>query len=438
MGYAQLTRAQFRTELQNRLNSSGADFWVAAELNEYISEALSIWNVLTQWWLQDFTINLTTPLSSDWIATNGSGSPRQQTLTETDLYSILCYHLIEPQPIAGVWQGTSQFSMANLQQSAQNILNEMLLKTACNMTVNTSLAVPVNGSRVVLPDTILDVRRVRYNAQDGTHATLVRGDSQSFLRFSPNYRQTSGSPRRFDTIGSPPLTLTVDTLVNQPNTLEILAMSCANTLNPVSPQPLLIPNDWLWVLKYGVLSDLLSNEPEAQDSGRAEYCQRRYEQGLELMIAMPWLMNAFIDERPVDTPPVIGKDRNSYEWQSNPGAWPGVVVGGIDLVAPSPIPTTNVALKLTVVENAPQPTADGDFIQAPRDVIDVLLDYCQHIAALKNAEEAYIKTLPLLKNFLSYAEYTNSRLKASGIFDSDLRPSTSRQDLDQPRVVAAQ
>ena len=435
MAYNSITLGDFRNELLLRLNSNGADFWLNAELNEYISESLSVWNTLTQWWLADQTLILNPPLTSDWIPTNGVGTPRAQTLTESDLYSILCYHLIEPQPIAGIWQGTTQFSMPNLQQSAQNILNEIMIKTAVNMTVNTSLSITPNTSRITLPDTILDLRRVRYSAVDGSNVTLTRGDSQSFLRFSPNYRQTNAPPRRFDTIGSPPLTLTVDTLVNQPNTLELLAMSCANTLNPVSPQPLLIPNDWLWVLKYGVMADLLTNEPEASDTGRAAYCQRRYEQGLALMTSQPWLMNAFIDEKACDTPPVTSKDRNSYEWQSNPSAWLGVVVVGIDLIAPSPIPTVQSSIKLTVVANAPQPATDADFIQAPRDILDVLLDYCQHIAVLKQGEEGYIKSLPLLKGFLAYAEETNSRLRASGIFSSDLRPSTSRQDLAAPRTV---
>jgi len=437
MPYTYITLGQFRNELLQRLNSNGAYFWLNSELNLYIQESLSVWNVLTQYWLADQTIPLTLPLASDWIPTNGTGTPRQQTYTETDLYSILCYHLLENQPFGSTWNGTTQFTMQNLVDAAQNKLNEMLLKTACNMVVNTSLTITPGTNRIVLPDTFLDVRRVRFSGlDDGSNVTLVRGDSQSFLRFSPHYAQTQKPPRRFDTIGAPPLTLTVDTMANQANTLEILAMGCANTLDPDNPQKLLIPNDWLWVMKYGVMADLLTNEPEAQDTGRAEYCQRRYEQGLALMTSMPWLMNGFIDERACDTPPVIGKDRNSYEWQSNPSAWPGIVVGGIDLVACSPIPTEDVALKLTVVGNAPQPAADGDFIQAPRDVVDVMLDYCQHVAVLKQGEEGYLKSIPLFKGFLEYAEYTNSRLRASGIFDTDLRPSTSRQDLDLPRTVS--
>lgn len=436
MAYSFITLGDFRTELLNRLNSGGNDFWVVPELNSYIQESLSIYNVLTQWQLADQVIAVNPPLTTDWIATNGPGTPRQQTLTETNLYSILCYHLIEPQPAGGVWTGTSQFSMADLSNAAQNILNEILIKTACNMQVSNTLSITPNTSRIVLPDTILDIRRVRYNAVDGTHVTLFRGDSQSFLRFSPSYRQTIGPPRRFDTIGSPPLTLTVDTLVNQPNTLEILAMLCANTLSPTNPQPLLIPNDWLWVLKYGALSILLSNEPEATDTGRADYCARRYEQGLALMTSMPWVVNGFIDEKACDTPPVIAKDRYSYEWQSNSLTWPGIVIGGIDLIAPAPIPTALTSLKLTVVANAPQPANDAATIQAPRDAIDALLDYCQHVAVLKQGEEGYVKSLPLFKNFVQYCVETSARLRASGVFETDIRPQTSRQDLDAPRTVS--
>lgn len=440
MPYGYITLAQFRNELLLRLNSNGADFWTNAELNLYISEALSVWNVLTSWWPADFQIPLDPslpPLSnSNWIPTNGMTSPRFQTYTETDLYSIVCYHILESQPAAGVWTGTSMFNMDNLSQSAQNRLNEILLASGCNMVVNTALSITPNTSRIQLPDTMLDVRRVRYNAVDGTHVTLVRGDSQSFLRFSPNYRQTNKAPRRFDVIGAPPLTLTVDTLVNQPNTLEILAMGCANTLDPTNPQKLLIPNDYLWVLKYGVLADLLTNEPEATDVGRAEYCEKRFETGLKLMSEMPWLVNGFYDERAVDTPSVAGKDRNSYEWQANPKAWWGIVTGGIDLVAPSPIPTTPINLKMTVVGNAPQPASDTDFIQAPRDVVNILLDYCQHLCTLKQGGGLFEKSMDLYSGFIEYAKMTSARLRASGIFPTDIRPVTSRQDTDMPRLVS--
>lgn len=433
--FAYTTRAQFRSALQNRLNDTAGVFWTTAELNLYIAETLSFWNVLTQYWPQDYTFTLNPPLASDWIACNPSGSPRQQTYTETDVYSIALYHLMEPQLIAGVWQGTIQYNASILSNGLQQTLNEIILRSACRMSVNESLSVTPNTNRVYLPDTTLDVRRVRYKGADGTNATLVRGDSLSFLRFTPQYRQTSGTPLRWDVLGSPPLALTLDTNVNQANTLEIMLTLAANTLDPTSAQPLGIPNDWMWLAKYGMLADLYANEPEATDSTRAEYCKQRYDQGMQLMQSMPWLLNGFINEVACDTVPIAGKDRYSYEWQASTTTWPGIVVGGVDLIAVAPIPTASTGVKLTVVGNAPQPTADGDYIQAPQDVIDAMLDYCQHIATLKSGGEDFLQTIPLYQNFISYALRTGSRMMESGIFATDLRPPVERQDLEQPRYA---
>ena len=454
MAYSYITLAQARGELLTRLNSTGADFWTVPELNAYISESLQFWNCLTQWFIQDYVVTWTLGgggfgqggfgnggfggIAAGWATANSPGSPREQTYTEADLYSIVLYHLLEPQLSGTTWTGTAQFDLASLQASTQNVLNEIMQKTACNMGVSTSLSIPTNSNRVTLPDTILDVRRVRYVGSDGTNATLTRGDSLSFMRFSPGYRQTSGTPARWDVLGSPPLTLTFDKNANQPNTLELLTVNAANTLDPAHPQLLLVPNDWLWVLKYGVLADMLSNAPEASDPDRFYYCQKRYEQGLQLMMQMPWILNAFVNEVPVDTPPVIGKDRYSYEWQSKPTTWPGVVVGGIDLFSLAPIPTATTGVRLTVVGNAPQPTSDGDFIQASRDVVDVLLDYAQHVAVWKCGGYDLTKTVPLLQNLVQYAQETNSRLRESGIFATDLRPPVSKQDLENPRVAQSQ
>lgn len=433
MAYSFLTLAQCRAELLSRLNSTGSDFWTTAELNEYISEALSFWNVLTQWWPSDFLFDADQD-SPTWLPINVSGSPRQRTYTESDLYSILLYHLLEPQLSGGTYVGTPQFDLSNLQVSAQNKLNEMMQKTTCNIQANTSLSILPNTNTVALPDTMLDVRRVRYEGVDGTTATLTRGDLLSFLRFSPTYRQTWGTPARWDVLASPPLTLTFDKNPNQPNTLEMLVMEAAPTLDPASPVLLNIPNDWMWVLKYGVLADLLTNAPEATDQVRADYCQKRYEMGLQLMEALPWILDvSFVNEVSVDTPPVISKDRYSYEWQANPNTWPGVVVAGMDLVALAPTPTGNTSVRIRVVGNAPQPVDDASEIQAPRDVIDVLLDYAQHLAAFKQGGVDFIGTISLYENLVKYAQDTSSRLAKSGIFPSDIRPQVSRQDLNEPR-----
>ncbi len=436
--YSWITWLQAQQELALRLSDPTNVFWTVAENKLYLQEALSVWNVLTQWWPQDFTFTINPPTASDWTFTNTAGTPREQTLLDGDLYSLLLYHILEPQLISGAWAGTDQFSLNDLAQSVTRTRNEILQGTACKMEVLDVLGPVPNSSRIFLPDDVLDVRRVRYAGVDGTTLTPMRGDSLSFLRFSPDYRQTSDTPRRWDVLGSPPLALTFDTLVNQPSNLEILAMQAASELAPPDTTPLQIPNDWMWVLKYGALQNLFNNEAEATDRQRASYCKKRYEEGLKLMQVMPWLMNGFINEVACDITAVVTKDRNSYEWQLNPVARPTIVIGGIDLVALCPTVQPldpPAAVKLTVVGNAPQPVADGDFVQVPRDVMDSIMDYAQHLAAFKQGGDEFFETMPLYQNFIRYAVETSLRLRKSGIFESDLRPEVSKQDLAEPRFA---
>ena len=430
-----VTFLQAEQELALRLSDPNNNFWLEAELKLYIQESLSFWNLLTSYWPQDYTFSLDPPLASNWISTNGSG-PREQTYTDATLYAIMLYHLLEPQLSAGVWTGTDQFSLPDLTQAIQRKRDEVLQATGGNMAVLTLPVTPATD-RIYLPDSTLDVRRVRYLAQDGTSATLVKGDTLSFMRFSPDYQQTQKQPSRYDVLGSPPLALTLDTHTNQTANLAILALKAGNTLNPPSATPLQVPNDWAWGIKYGALADVLGKESEATDRQRAAYCQQRYQDFLKLTNAMPWLLQGFVNDVAVDTTAVISKDRYSYEWESNPNAWPGVVIGGVDLCAVSPIPTdpaSPVGVRLTLVGNAPQPSLDEDYIQVPRDVLDVLLDYAQHIASFKMGGAEFQATTPLYQNCIRYALETSLRLRRSGIFATDLRPPVSKQDLADPRT----
>src|SRR5260370_4067743 len=99
--YSYISWLQLRQALAQRLKDPSNVFWSDAENALYLTEALQFWNVLTAYWPQDFNVPA---IAGDWISTSTApGSPRLQTSTESDLYSILLYHLMEPQLAAGVW-----------------------------------------------------------------------------------------------------------------------------------------------------------------------------------------------------------------------------------------------------------------------------------------------------------------------------------------------
>ena len=156
---AQVTLGEAITELGVRLGDPNGIFWPHDERYLYICEALRVFQSLTGFFKEEFTFNLTPPFTQNWFLANGAGSPRAQTLTDTDVYDLIEYHLLEPSTGA-TWTGTNQFSIDDLWQSMSRRRNEMLQLAACNMVELVLNCIP-NTNTVPVPDSVLDVRRVR-------------------------------------------------------------------------------------------------------------------------------------------------------------------------------------------------------------------------------------------------------------------------------------
>lgn len=445
--FSYLTRAQAVSALLLRLNSTGSDFWTLAECQLYLAEALRVWNCLTATWVQDFTATYTSA-SAAWqslansqnslLGTN-SISPRYQTLTDSYVYTVAQYHLLEQPTGNGTWTGTPQFTLADFTQAFQRCRDYILQQTACNVgPFSATFTLPAGSSRVYLPDNVLDPRRVRFipAAGQGSPSTIYRDDGLAFEYFEPGFTTSNAVPMSWDVLAGPELALTFDTPAPVPNSLDMLAVLSGGTVTPPTASALLIPDDWYWVLKFGMMADLLRKDSESTDLERADYCSKRFEEGVQLMIQMPWLLQARINNIPVDTPSVMEMDDFAYEWQSNTGAQAAIVRGGIDLFAISPKPVANVGVTLSLVGNAPIPATDAAFVQLPRDVLDVILDEAQHLAMFKCGGFEFAESSRTLHaNFLKAAVATNKRLRESGIFATTLRPSSNRLSMLDPRFA---
>lgn len=446
---AQIQLSEAITEISTRLGDENNVRWTQDELYLYLCESLRVFNALTGFWKDTFTLTLNPPFTQNWYPANGTGSPRQQTLTDTDVYTLIEYHLLEP-PTGATWTGTDQFAITDLWQACSRRRNEMLQLAACNMVEQILNCIP-NTNTVPVPDSALDVRRVRWvpAADQGSPVTLQRGDILSYQHFTPNYLQTNTEPLRWDILSgleagmpTPPantlLALVLDALVNVPSQVQVLTIAGAPDFDPPGENPLLIPNDWMWVLKFGAMADILSKEEEGKDIPRAQYCRQRYNEGLQLMITMPWLVQGLLDGVAVDSPAVASADRFNYEWQSRTTAFPGLVQGGIDLFAVSPLPTEAVAVSMTVVQNAPVPANIGTApIFLPRDAIEAVLKESQHLAIFNMGGAEFTESIKLHQEFVQFCTQTNSRLAESGIFPSDYRVVSPRELDQQPRFAIA-
>ncbi len=433
-----LTLEQAVTQLSQRLADPTNQFWTNAELTIYIQQALRQFNALTWTWRQDFQYNDPVNL---WNSLGSMpNSPRIRNLYDTYCYTEMQYMLLEP-PSGQTWTGTSQFSISVLSQALQRRRDEMIQVGNLNQSLMTNIALTPNTIRTELPDTVIDVERVRYiptliggtgygqggygqGGYGGTQnpstnpTTLYRDDTvaQEFYE-APLYQQNPGTPSTFSLSSEPPLSWQVDIPPNLPGTYEAVVLQSGAAFNPPTPTLLGIPNDLTWILEWGALADLLGQESEATDRERSAYCMKRYQDGLQLMLKTPWIELGKVNGQAVSCDSIVDLDRYDPNWDSDPtGFGPVIVTGGMDWLA-APIGS---GVGITCLGNAPVPVNPDDFVQVSRSNWDTILDFAQCRAAWKQGGASFKDALELEKRAILFCASENSRLKSQGCFSDIL------------------
>jgi hypothetical protein len=427
MAYNYITLGELRAQLLARLQDSDGVYTLADEATLYLTEALRVLNAQTFQWNTDFQFDFNP--GDTWKSINFPGSPRERTVTDTDIYTQMEAMLLEPQT-GGVWTGTSQFNIGMLSAALQYRRDELLLQCAANPG-NLLLNSPVLSTTSSLPDSTLDLFRVRWIAQDSSMPyVLGREDVNTANAFGPLLNIQPGSPESWLITANQPLQFDVSCPPNQPGTFDTLLSLAGLPLDPPTATLIGIPDDWTPALIYGALADVLANSPEGRDSARAKYCVQRYEQMKKAMLKLPWLIQATVASIPVDTPSVKEMDAWAQNWEQNwnPGD-PNIVVGGVDFVALAPF-TTNVVVSsvLTVIGNAPVPANEDDEVQLSMDGVDAVLNYAQHVASFKMGGADFGATMPLLEQFEAYCRKKNAQYAALGIFRPELLLEGNRGD----------
>lgn len=434
MAFQWLTLGAAKQQLAARLADPDNVFWVGDELTAYIQEGLRVWNALSFTWKTQFSFTIPATSTPEWYSLGLlTGSPRLRTVTDTDLYSLMQYHLLEP-PTGGTWTGTSQFSIADLSLALGRCRDEAIQAANCNQLNPAALSSTPNQRIAVLDDTWLDVARARWMPVGNPAVTLVRTDDTALNYYQAGYLQTpSGMPSQYNVASLPPLVLEVDVPPADPGEYDLLVLASGGTLAPPAASLLHVPNDNTWTLKWGVLADLLDRESEATDHLRAAYCRQRYTDGLKVLQNTPWVMQVEINGVAADLVSVVEMDRYRPEWDSEGPDYQTVVIAGTDFFTVVPDPDFAMSISLTVLGNAPLPIADADFVQCSRDVWDAVLDYSQFLAAFKQGGAEFVAAQDLEKGFLAMAIATNGRLEKLGLFADLFVEEGGRQGRAQER-----
>jgi hypothetical protein len=439
MAYAYQTLANAVADLQARLflsSDSSQQLWTSTELQAIIVEALREFSALTSFWRGEMSFPLVK--GTVWYdLTAQSGSLRPLTVLDNDLVQAIECHLLEPPTAAYplTWTGSAQFNAAEIVSALQGARDEVLSATGCILS-RSLLTASTSSARTTLADTAIDIRRVAWIPTAPTaysNTPLSPSDTRAEDSFDAFWSTKAAQPpSTYRRSTQPPLTFDVDTLPPVAGSYEVLVVLAGSALLTSASSVLGIPDDWSWVAKWGALAELLGRSGFAQDALRAQYAQRRFEEGQQLMLEAPALLSLRLNGLPVDIDAVQNGDRFDAGWQSAVQGPPGsCYVAGGNLIGFGPTPDLNSTYTAiaTVVQNAP---VTGTNIQIGRDDYDAIIGEAEHIALFKLGGDEFASTMPLHDAFLGRAALYNSKLKALGTYTQDLYDTSAREEEVDP------
>jgi len=202
-------------------------------------------------------------------------------VTSTDIQSSVIYRMLEngDANAAGTLQ-TSMFSLTEIWDSMNRILQQFLLETGIVVT-RTTIAGTAGTGLYALPVDSIRPRRVTWTDTTPSTQTLTQADTWELDHATAQWPSDSDGPLVWyennldqQEIG----------LANAPATngiIGLLYIKLAAVINGPGVV-LLIPDDWTPYIIWGTLGELLSSDGTSFDPARATYCSRRFEEGIEL------------------------------------------------------------------------------------------------------------------------------------------------------------
>lgn len=435
MAYAYLTFAQAVTALASRLQDPSQIYWNQPnELLNCVKEAVRLFQVMTGSYKQAMTFQ--TALDTVYYSlTSVTGSPLAVTVTDVEVANNVLSALLEP-PLTASWVGTGQFTFAQLQTALQNRLNRFLGESGRQVSQQT--LTNVTNELTSLPDAVLDVRRSAWIPvpQQAPPANPAYPISRMDEWAAQAYLPAAGTqqPQGYSVYGTGPLQLRLIPPPSSGGNLDCIFVQAGPTLNldTTAPVVLGLSDDLTPALKWGVLADLLGSDGPSRDYARAQYCEQRYQEFVQLARIYPSILTATINNITCGLGSVFDLDAYMPDWQLTRGQPTFVGMCGRHLACIGTTPDGVYGVGAMVCATAPV----TGFLQVSRDQIDPILDYAQHIASFKMGGAEFDGTQRLYQNLIESAKSQNGRLDAIGFYRGTMEAMGKKSELEVARMAS--
>ena len=429
MAYTHTTFGQLKAQLATRLFDTTMTFWVDAELDILLREALRTFGLLTGFWRERATFN-TDPDVTWYDLPAYAPTQLAPTVTDRDIIQSVQYALLETAAVQTSWTGTEQFTYTDITNALQNRLNQFLSDTGIVVNASTFgwniLIVPGGDLQQELPQSTIDIRRVAWlqNPPTPYYTTLWREDERLFSAGFPLWPgQPQTPPESYTIMGPPPLTIRLEPPVSVNGSLDILTVDSVALDPAVLPTILGIPDDLTPAIKWGTLADLLGKDGIASDITRSQFCEKRYQQYVQLARLLPVVIHAQFNNTvsATTTIPATGLipatlqelESSTPNWQNTIGPPEDIILAAPNLIGFNPRVDDAYSISLDVVRKTPMPTSDSYQIQIGREQLDTIIDYAEHLALFKVGGQEWHATERQADNFLIQSITYNQRISAA-------------------------
>lgn len=209
------------------------------------------------------------------------GTIAQWNVTDRELIYEAEYHLLENAGVdANGTFSTIMFSVTQLLNALNDRQRRFIRDTGCIVTRATNAVIP-GTSRYTLPTDYIKSARLTFQPVGSTIYALFEVDAWELDQGMTDWAYNTAAPTMYHESTTPTLTIELGKVPNGNGTLCLMYHALSTILTGVG-DPLSIPDEFAWGIKYGAMADLLGSDGEGCDPKRATYCEQRYDQAVEL------------------------------------------------------------------------------------------------------------------------------------------------------------
>lgn len=207
-------------------------------------------------------------------------------MIDQDLLEQIQYTMIEP-PTGGVSWPSGLWTPEEVYDYLNERLDAFVKATHIKIAIDDITIIP-NTGRYSLPADWIATVRAYYEPQVGTNKALVRSSGWEADHGIPTW-PSQATPKLYMDAETPTLTIQLAPTPDTDGTLEVIYIA-NNPQITADGATLPFADEFCTFVKYGVMADMFSKVGRAHDPIRAEYCQQRFDLGIE---ATRILLNGF-------------------------------------------------------------------------------------------------------------------------------------------------